>query len=193
MGRPWASFALATAVLLVGLVGLPEQLGSSRQGLAAPPGWFVNLAEAARPLAALLAPLVPLGPLHALLAAAGLAVAGFAYEQRFGRAGTLLAFAAGALLPELLALAGALPGLPIGATAGVMALFGGRLLDMARRGESRSLFGPLVGPLILHGAMEALVPGEWGTVHAVGFAAGAALTRLRPPQSPAAPSSPMSS
>jgi hypothetical protein len=185
MRRPWATFALATAVLVVGLVSLPEQLGLSRQGVAAPPLWFASLADAARPLAALVAPLVPLGPFHALVAAAGLAVAGFAYELRFGRARTLLTFGLGALLPGALALAGALPWLPVGGTTGVMALFGGRLLDMARRGESRSLFGPLVGPLILHGAMEALVPGEWGPVHALGFAAGAVLTRALPAPRPA--------
>ena len=134
MGRPWATFALATAALLVGLASLPEQLGLSRKGLAAPPLWFASLADSARPLAVLVAPLVPLGPLHALVAAGGLAVAGFAYELRFGRGRTLLAFALGALLPGVLALAGALPWLPIGGTAGAMALFGGRLLDMARRG-----------------------------------------------------------
>ena len=169
MRRPWATFALATAVLVV-----------SRQGLAAPPFWFASLADAAPPLAALLAPLVPLGPVHALLAAAGLAVAGFTYELRFGHTRALLAFWLGALLPGALALIGALPWLPVGGTAGVMALFGGRLLDMARRGESRSLFGPLIGPLILHGAMEVLVPGYWGPVHALGFAAGAVLTRALP-------------
>src|SRR5262245_814313 len=175
MRRPWATFGLATAILLVGLVSLPEQLGLARQGLAAPPVWFASLADAARPLAALIAPLVPLGPVHALLTATGVAVAGFGYELRFGRGRTLLTFALGALLPGALALLGALPWLRLGGTAGAMALFGGRLLDMARRGESRSLFGPLVGPLILHGAMETLVPGEWGPVHALGFAAGAVL------------------
>jgi hypothetical protein len=180
MGRPWATFALATAVLLVGLVSLPEQLGLSRQGLAAPPIWFASLADAARPLAALVAPVVPLGPLHALLGAGSLALAGFAYEQRFGRVPTLAAFAVGALLPGALGLAGILAWLPIGATAGAMALFGGRLLDMARRGEGISLFGPLVGPLILHGAMQSFVPGDWGPVHAIGFAAGAVLTRALP-------------
>ena len=181
MRRPWTTFALATAVLLVGLVSLPEQLGLSRQGVAAPPLWFTTLADAARPLAALVAPLVSLGPLHALLTAAGLALGGFGYELRFGRRLVLLAFAVGALLPEAIALTGALPWLPVGGTAGAMALFGGRLLDMARRGESRSLFGPLVGPLVLHGAMESLVFGDWGPVHAIGFAAGAVLTRLLPP------------
>jgi hypothetical protein len=180
MGRPWATFALATAILLVGLVSLPEQLGLSRQSLGAPPLWFASLADAARPLAALIAPLVSLGPAHALLAAGGLAVGGFAYELRFGSQRALLAFALGALLPNLLALVGLLPWLPVGGTAGAMALFGGRLLDLARRGESRSLFGPLVGPLILHGAMQTLVPGEWGAVHALGFAAGAVLTRALP-------------
>jgi hypothetical protein len=194
MRRPWATFALATAVLLVGLVSLPEQLGLSRQGLAAPPVWFASLADAARPLAALVAPLVPLGPVHALLTAAGVAVAGFGYELRFGRGRTLLTFALGALLPGALALVGALPWLPVGGTAGAMALFGGRLLDMARRGESRSLFGPLVGPLILHGAMETLVAGEWGPVHALGFAAGAVLARALPPaalaSTPAVPAVP---
>ena len=189
MGRPWATFALATAVLLVGLISLPEQLGVARQGLAAPPSWFARLAEAARPAAALVAPLVSLGPVHALLAAAGLAVAGFAHEQRFGRSRTLLTFALGALLPEALAVADALPWLPTGATTGAMALFGGRLLDMARRGESRSLFGPLVGPLILHGAIESLVPSEWGLVHALGFVAGAVLARALPPPAPSPPTS----
>src|SRR4030095_8815025 len=53
MRRPWATFALATVILLVGLVSLPEQLGLSRQGVAAPPLWFATLADAARPLAAL--------------------------------------------------------------------------------------------------------------------------------------------
>jgi hypothetical protein len=185
MRRPWTTFALASAVLLVGLVSLPEQLGLSRQGLAAPPIWFASLADGARPLAALAAPLVSLGPVHALLTAAGLAVGGFAYELRFGRRPALLAFALGALLPNLLALVGALPWLPVGGTAGTMALFGGRLLDMARRGESRSLFGPLVGPLVLHGAMESLVAGEWGLVHALGFCAGAVLTRVLPAPPPA--------
>src|SRR5438552_13105533 len=184
MRRPWTTFAVATAVLLVGLVSLPEQFGLSRQGLAAPPSWFASLAEASPPAAALVAPLVPLGPVHALLAAAGLAVAGFAYEQRFGPSRALLTFALGALLPEALALADALPWLPTGPTAGAMALFGGQLLAMARRGESRSLFGPLVGPLILHGAMQALVPGEWGPVHALGFAVGAVLTRVLPSPPP---------
>ena len=61
---------------------------------------------------------------------------------------------------------------------GLMALFGARLLDMARRGEGRALFAPLVVPLMVHGAVGMVVPGDWSAMHGLGFATGALLGRI---------------
>jgi membrane associated rhomboid family serine protease len=179
VGRPWATFGLATAVLLVGVLSLPEQLGPARGDLVGPPSWFQALFAAAAPLAALVSPFVPVSPLHALLGAIGVAVAGFLVEGRFGTRRTLALFGAGAMAPwVLMVLAWGFLAPPIGPSPGAMGLFGARLFDMARRGESRSLFGPLVGPIILHGAVERLIGGEWGVAHAAGFVVGALLGQL---------------
>lgn len=123
--------------------------------------------------------LAPAGVPHTLLVALGLVVAGFGYEPRFGQVRTAIVAAAG-LLPGLAfddAISGA-----------AMALFGGWLLDLARRGENRSLFGPLVAPILLHGALEAATGAQLGIPHGIAFAAGALLTRVLPTAPRIAPS-----
>jgi membrane associated rhomboid family serine protease len=132
--------------------------------------------------------LVHVSPAHAVLTTVALAVAGRLHERRFGSWATAIVVVAGA--------AGSLIGVElleaqplVGASGGALALCGALLIDLARREASASLFGPLVAPMLLHGALDAMVPGDYGLLHGVGLFVGVMLSRLgaqagRPPRPP---------
>ncbi|HEY3081922.1 MAG TPA: rhomboid family intramembrane serine protease [Chloroflexota bacterium] len=177
---PAATIAIVALILLVAGLLVPGQLAAlpSDAGgvyaLLAPwplPGWLDE--GAALPLR----PFVHASPVHALLAALGTAAAGWMHERRFGTARTGFVFLVGSALGlALSALIGEAE--PLGASGGALALFGALLMDLARRRASASLFGPLVAPLLLHGAIDGLVPGDYSIVHGAGLLTGAVLARL---------------
>ena len=177
---PAATLAIVAGILLVAALLVPGQLAAmpadagGLYALLSPwplPGWLD--ATAATPLRLF----VHASPAHALLSALGVAAAGWMHERRFGSAPTLLVFLAGGAAGLAAAALFAGPGL-LGASGGALALFGALLSDLAQRRASPSLFGPLVAPMLLHGAIDVLVPGDYSLVHGAGLVVGALLVRL---------------
>lgn len=142
---------------------------------------------AAAPLALPARLLLHESAVHALLAVVGVSLGGALWERRVGAIPTVLvALAGGAAGLALWDIGAAGTTVPwLGATGASMALFGALLMDLARRGGASSLFGPLVAPMLLHGAIDALVLTDYSALHAAGFVVGALLGRwLTGPQEP---------
>ena len=177
---PPATAAAVSVVLLGAAAVVPGHVRS----LPADAGWLFALVAAwplpgwiGEPAALPARAVVHASPVHAVLTAVALAVAGRLHERRFGSVATAVVVVAGAVgsvvavdLLEGQAL--------VGASGGALALCGALLIDLARRQASASLFGPLVAPMLLHGALDALVPGDYGLLHGVGLFAGVLLSRL---------------
>lgn len=185
-GVPAATLAIVAGILLVAALLVPGQLAavpadaSGLYALLAPwplPDWLGE--RAALPLW----PFVHTSPAHALLAAVGTAVAGWLHERRFGPVRSLLVFLLGSAV-ALGAHALTADAQPLGASGGALALFGALLMDLARRRASASLFGPLIAPMLLHGAIDGLVPGDYSLVHGAGLVVGALLVLLFPSRGP---------
>ena len=167
-------------VLLIAALLVPGQLAS----LPTDAGWLFGLVAQwplpewlAAPAALPARALVHASPLHAVLTAVALAVAGRLHERRFGSLATAIVVIAGALV----SLAGTelIEGQQlVGSSGGALALCGALPIDLARRQASASLFGPLVAPMLLHGALDAMVPGDYGLLHGVGLFVGVLLSRL---------------
>jgi membrane associated rhomboid family serine protease len=154
--------AAIVAILLLGFgltLALPQ------------PAWL------AEPWAAPARTLTHANVIHTVLTAVALGVAGRLHERRFGSIATAILVASGAV--------GSILGvqlfdgqLLVGASGGALALCGALLIDLARRQASASLFGPLVAPMLLHGAIDAFVPGDYGLLHGIGLLVGVLLSRL---------------
>jgi membrane associated rhomboid family serine protease len=175
-----ATAAVVAATLLATVALVPGHVSS----LPADAGWLFALVAAwplptwlTEPVALPLRALLHASPIHALLTAVALAVAGRLHERRFGSLATLVVVLVGAL--GSLAATELIEGQQlVGASGGALALCGALLIDLARRQASASLFGPLVAPMLLHGALDALVPGDYGLLHGVGLFVGVLLSRL---------------
>jgi membrane associated rhomboid family serine protease len=177
---PPATAAIVAALLLASAPLVPGQVAS----LPPDAGWLFALVAQwplpewlEQPAALPLRALVHATPMHLVLTAVALAVAGRLHERRFGSLATLILVTVGGIgsvvaveLIEGQAL--------VGASGGALAVCGALLVDLARRQASTSLFGPLVAPMLLHGALDALVPGDYGLLHGVGLLAGVLLSRL---------------
>ena len=179
-GLPPATAAIVVAILVTSALLVPGQVA------ALPPDagpLFALIAQwplpdwLGQPAALPPRALVHATPLHVLLTAVAIAVAGRLHERRFGSLATAIVVTVGAV--GSVAAVELIEGQQVlGASGGALALCGALLIDLARRQAGSSLFGPLVAPMLLHGALDALVPGDYGLLHGVGLFAGVLLSRL---------------